>query len=73
MQLETNALPNPTDRTQPTRLALDHIILDGRLQSRQLQPEVVKEYLGALRRGEELPPIRVVRWTPSVGQKNVHF
>src|SRR5580700_6514868 len=59
MQLETISLPNPT--ANPVRLALDHVTLDARLQSRQLQPDVVKDYLGALRRGEELPPIRVLR------------
>jgi len=57
-----SAAPSPlADRAKPAHLALDHITLDGRLQSRQLQPDVVKEYLGALRRGEELPPVRVVR------------
>jgi hypothetical protein len=43
------------------RLALDHITFDDQLQSRTLQPEVVIDYLEALRRGEELPPVRVVR------------
>ena len=60
MQPSTISLPNPNDRAKPARLALDHITLDCRLQSRRLQPGVVKDYLGALRRGEELPPIRVV-------------
>jgi hypothetical protein len=55
------SLPNPADRAKPGRLALDHITLDRRLQSRALRPGVVKDYLGALRRGEELPPVRVVR------------
>jgi len=36
-------------------------MLDDRLQSRQLKPGVVKDYLGVLRRGEELPPVQVVR------------
>jgi hypothetical protein len=48
-------------RTKPLRLALDDISLDDRLQSRELRPGVVKDYLGALRRGEEFPPVRVVR------------
>jgi hypothetical protein len=48
-------------RARLGRLALDHILLDDRLQSRELKPGVIKKYLGALRRGEELPPVRVVR------------
>jgi hypothetical protein len=49
------------ERAKPARLALDHILLDDRLQSRKLKPGVVEEYLGALRRGGDLPPVRVVR------------
>ena len=43
------------------RLALEYITVDARLQSRELKPTVVTDYLRALRRGEELPPVRVVR------------
>jgi hypothetical protein len=53
--------PVPAEQKRPARLALDHITLDHRLQSRQLRPGVVKDYLGVLRRGEELPPLLVVR------------
>jgi hypothetical protein len=51
----------PVEQAKPARLALDDITLDDRLQSRELKPGVVKDYLGVLRRGEELPPVRVVR------------
>jgi hypothetical protein len=53
--------PVPAQRANPARLALDYIVLDERLQSRQLKPSVVKAYREAMRRGEELPPVRVVR------------
>jgi hypothetical protein len=61
MKTSSIFLPNPADQPKPARLALDHITLDDRLQSRQLRPSVVKDYLGALRRGEKLPPVWVVR------------
>jgi hypothetical protein len=48
-------------RGEPARLALDSITLDSRLQSRELKSAVVKDYFGVLRRGEGLPPVRVVR------------
>ena len=51
---------NPPEGARRDRLALDHILLDDRLQSRSLRPGVVKDYLEVLRRGEELPPLRVV-------------
>jgi len=51
---------HPAERAKRGRLALDHITVDGRLQSRPLKPCVVKDYLNALRRGEEPPPVRVV-------------
>src|SRR5262245_51487982 len=47
--------------SRKTRLALDHITLDTRLQSRELKSSVVKEYTGVLRRGGQFPPIRLVR------------
>ena len=53
--------PVLAERVKPARLALDHITLDFRLQSRRLRPGVVKDYVGVLRRGEELPPVLVVR------------
>jgi hypothetical protein len=53
--------PLLVERAKPTRLALDSLTLDDRLQSRQLKLGVVKDYLEVLRRGEELPPVRVVR------------
>jgi hypothetical protein len=52
---------HPADRAKPARLALDHITFDDQLQSRTLQPEVVIDYVEALRRGEQFPPVRVVR------------
>ena len=48
-------------RGKPIRLALDDIALDDRLQSRKIRPGIVKDYVGVLRRGTELPPVRVVR------------
>jgi hypothetical protein len=51
----------PARRANPAHLALDYIMLDDRLQSRLLRPGVVKAYHEILRRGEELPPVRVVR------------
>jgi hypothetical protein len=60
-QIGDNAAPLVlAERAKPTRLALDHITLDSRLQSRQLRTGVVKGYLAVLRRGEELPPVVVV-------------
>ena len=53
--------PVLTERAKPTHLALDYLTLDDRLQSRELKPGVVKDYLGVLRRGGELPPVLVVR------------
>jgi hypothetical protein len=52
--------PVGTERAKPARLPLDHITLDGRLQSRPLKACVVKAYFEALRRGEELPAVLVV-------------
>jgi len=52
---------HPSERTKPVRRALDHILLDHRLQSRPLRSDVVEDYLEAQRRGDELPPVRVVR------------
>ena len=49
------------ERAKPARLALDNITLDERLQLRKLRLSVVKDYLGVLRRGEELPPVLVIR------------
>jgi hypothetical protein len=49
-----------TLRAKPTRLALDHIALDPRLQSRKLKSGVVRDYAAAERRGEDLPAARVV-------------
>jgi hypothetical protein len=61
---QTNATisspPVQAERTGPVRLALDYITLDPRLQSRQLKPSVVKDYLGVRRRGGEFPPVLVV-------------
>lgn len=53
--------PDLAQGAKPACLALEHITLDPRLQSRHLRSGVVKDYLEALRRGEELPPVRVVR------------
>jgi hypothetical protein len=62
MTNSTISVPRPPgERTKPARLALDDISLDDRLQSRDLKPAVVKDYLAILRRGEELPAVRVVR------------
>ncbi len=47
-------------RSDTTRLALEHITEDRRLQGRNLKPNVVKDYVAAIRRGEILPPVRVV-------------
>lgn len=55
------AAPVLAERVKPARLALDQITLDFRLQSRKLRPGVVKDYVGVLRRGKELPPVLVVR------------
>lgn len=49
-----------TERANPTRLLLDYITLDDRLQARALKPGVVKVYLEALRRGDELPAVLLV-------------
>jgi len=43
------------------RLALEHITEDPRLQRRKLKPAVVKNYAQALRRGDSLPAVKVVR------------
>jgi hypothetical protein len=59
--LTTLRPPVRTEREKPTRLALDYITIDDRLQSRKLNPGVVKDYVGVLRRGDELPPVVVVR------------
>lgn len=61
MQSIISAPPFSAARATPARLALDYITLDNRLQSRKLRPSVVQDYLKALRRGEELPPVLVVR------------
>jgi ParB-like nuclease domain len=53
----------PAGKTKPARLPLDYITLDPRLQSRQLKPSVVKDYLGVRRRGGEFPPVLVVHDT----------
>ena len=40
-QIDDNAAaPELAERVKPTRLALDHLTLDYRLQSRQLRPSV---------------------------------
>lgn len=46
---------------QSGRLALDYLTLNPQLQARELKPSVVKNYLAAMRRGEEFPPVTVVR------------
>ena len=43
-----------------TRLALDHITLDDRLQSRELKLAVVKDYAQAMRAGTQFPPVLLV-------------
>ncbi len=48
-------------RPKPTRLALDQIALDHRLQARELKSVAVKDYAAVERRGEDLPPVLVVR------------
>ena len=42
------------------RLHLDHITVDNRLQSRELNPAVVKDYIAVLQDGGQFPPVRVV-------------
>jgi hypothetical protein len=52
----------PINQQPPTqRLALHHLTLKPELQARELKPSVVNKYLAAMRRGEEFPPITVVR------------
>jgi len=42
------------------RIQLDHITLDERLQSRELNFTVVKDYAAVMRRGGQFPPVCVV-------------
>lgn len=50
-----------SQRVTASRLALDYITIDPRLQSRELKPAVVTDYSKAMRRGEVFPPVRLVR------------
>ena len=61
-------MPLPKDRAsiQPNKdqvrsLALDYLTLDPRLQSRKLNPAVVKDYARLMRNGNPFPAILVVR------------
>jgi hypothetical protein len=54
-------MQNQSVESPTVSLALDHLTLDSRLQSRKLHSSIVKEYSAVLRRGGTLPPVRVVR------------
>src|ERR1700733_1929361 len=50
-----------SEKSQTVRLALEYITEDERLRGRNLKPAVVAQYAEALRRGDILPPVTVVR------------
>ncbi len=47
--------------SRSTRLAIEYITEDPKLQGRKLKPAVVNRYVEALRRNEFLPPVKIVR------------